>query len=50
MIFWMAAGVALLLARGLSLRGVAEEAQHAQAAALGEKPTVASDETSLAKG
>jgi Lysylphosphatidylglycerol synthase TM region len=37
MIFWMAVGVALLLARGLSLRGVAEGAQQAQAAALGEK-------------
>ncbi|HEX8147393.1 MAG TPA: lysylphosphatidylglycerol synthase domain-containing protein, partial [Pyrinomonadaceae bacterium] len=37
MLFWMAAGVALLLARGLSLRGVAAEAERAQAAALGEK-------------
>jgi Lysylphosphatidylglycerol synthase TM region len=37
MIFWMAVGVALLVARGLSLRGVAEGAQQAQAAALGEK-------------
>jgi hypothetical protein len=36
-IFWMAVGVALLLGRGLSLRGVAEGAQQAQAAALGEK-------------
>ena len=37
MLFWMAAGVALLLARGLSLRGVAAEAERARAAALGEK-------------
>jgi hypothetical protein len=37
MLFWMAAGVVLLLARGLSLRGVAAEAERAQAAALGEK-------------
>jgi hypothetical protein len=36
-IFWMAAGVVLLLARGLNLRSVAEEAERAQAAALGEK-------------
>ena len=50
MIFWMAAGVALLLGRGLSLRGVAEEAQQARDAALGAKPPAASDETSLAKG
>jgi hypothetical protein len=39
-IFWMAAGVALLLGRGLSIRGVAEEAQQAKAAALGERPPV----------
>jgi hypothetical protein len=38
MLFWMAAGVALLLARGLSLRAVAAEAERAQAAAMGEKP------------
>jgi hypothetical protein len=50
MIFWMAVGVALLLGRGLSLRGVAEDAQQAQAAALGAKPPASSDETSLAKG
>jgi hypothetical protein len=50
MIFWMAVGVALLLGRGLSLRGVAEGAQQAQAAALGAKPPASSDETSLAKG
>ncbi|HEX8500726.1 MAG TPA: lysylphosphatidylglycerol synthase domain-containing protein [Pyrinomonadaceae bacterium] len=37
MLFWMAAGVALLVARGLSLRGVAAEAERARAAALGEK-------------
>ena len=37
MIFWMAVGVALLAARGLSLRSVAEEAERAQAAALGEQ-------------
>src|ERR1044071_9954738 len=37
MLFWMAAGVILLLARGLSLRTVAAEAERAQAAALGEK-------------
>ena len=37
MLFWMAAGVALLAARGLSFRGVAEEAERAQAAALGEQ-------------
>jgi hypothetical protein len=46
MLFWMAAGVALLLARGLSLRAVAAEAERAQAAALGEKaPTDAVTET-----
>jgi hypothetical protein len=50
MIFWMAVGVALLLGRGLSLRGVAEGAQQAQAAALGAKPPASSDETSLAEG
>ena len=38
MLFWMAAGVVLLLARGLTLRTVAEEAERARAAALGEKP------------
>lgn len=37
MLFWMAAGVVLLLARGLNLRTVAAEAERAQAAALGEK-------------
>ncbi|HEX6184301.1 MAG TPA: lysylphosphatidylglycerol synthase domain-containing protein [Pyrinomonadaceae bacterium] len=37
MLFWMAVGVALLVARGLSLRGVAAEAERARAAALGEK-------------
>ena len=37
MLFWMAAGVALLVARGLTLRGVAAEAERARAAALGEK-------------
>jgi hypothetical protein len=37
-IFWMAVGVLLLVARGLSLRTVAEEAERAQAAALGEPP------------
>jgi hypothetical protein len=37
MLFWMAAGVALLVARGLSLRGVTAEAERARAAALGEK-------------
>ncbi|HEX8557428.1 MAG TPA: lysylphosphatidylglycerol synthase transmembrane domain-containing protein [Pyrinomonadaceae bacterium] len=37
MVFWMAAGVGLLVARGLSLRGVAAEAERAQAAALGER-------------
>ena len=37
MLFWMAAGVGLLVARGLSLRGVAAEAERARAAALGEK-------------
>jgi hypothetical protein len=35
-LFWMAVGVALLAGRGLSLRGVAEEAARAQSAALGE--------------
>ena len=50
MIFWMAAGVALLLGRGLSIRGVAEEAQQAQAAALGERPPAANDGQSLAEG
>jgi hypothetical protein len=37
LVFWMAVGVLLLVARGLSLRGVAEEAERARAAALGEK-------------
>jgi hypothetical protein len=37
MLFWMAAGVVLLVARGLSLRGVAAEAERARSAALGEK-------------
>jgi len=50
MIFWMAAGVALLLGRGLSIRGVAEEAQQAQAAALGERPPATNEERSLAEG
>jgi hypothetical protein len=36
MVFWMAVGVALLVGRGLSLRGVAAEAQRAQDAARGE--------------
>jgi hypothetical protein len=36
-VFWMAVGVVLLVARGLSLRGVAAEAERAQAAALGEQ-------------
>jgi hypothetical protein len=50
MIFWMAAGVALLLGRGLSIRGVAEEAQQAQAAALGDRPPATNEERSLAEG
>jgi hypothetical protein len=50
MIFWMAAGVALLFGRGLSLRGVAEGAQQAQAAALGERPPATSEERSPAEG
>ena len=37
MLFWMAVGVVLLLARGLNLRTVTAEAERAQAAALGEK-------------
>src|SRR5215213_8268422 len=37
MLFWMAVGVILLLARGLNLRTVAAEAERAQATALGEK-------------
>ena len=37
MLFWMAAGVALLAARGLNFRTVAEETERAQAAALGEQ-------------
>jgi hypothetical protein len=49
-IFWMAAGVALLVGRGVSIRGVAEEAQQAQAAALGERPPAANEERSLAEG
>jgi hypothetical protein len=49
-IFWMAVGVALLLGRGLSLRGVAAETQQAQAAALGAKPPAAGEERSLAEG
>ncbi|MDT7781155.1 MAG: hypothetical protein QOC99_3667 [Acidobacteriota bacterium] len=36
-VFWMAVGVVLLVARGLSLRGVAAEAEQARAAALGEQ-------------
>jgi hypothetical protein len=50
MIFWMAAGVSLLLGRGVSLRGVAEGAQQAQAAALGERPPATNEERSLAEG
>ncbi|HKG12930.1 MAG TPA: lysylphosphatidylglycerol synthase transmembrane domain-containing protein [Pyrinomonadaceae bacterium] len=50
MIFWMAVGVALLFGRGLSLRGVAAEAQEAQSAALGSKPPTPSEERSLAEG
>ncbi|HEX8723093.1 MAG TPA: lysylphosphatidylglycerol synthase transmembrane domain-containing protein [Pyrinomonadaceae bacterium] len=38
MLFWMAAGVVLLAARGLSPGAAAEEAERARAAALGEKP------------
>ena len=37
LVFWMAVGVSLLVSRGLSLRGVAAEAERARAAALGEK-------------
>ena len=37
LVFWMAVGVSLLVAHGLSLRGVTEEAERARAAALGEK-------------
>jgi hypothetical protein len=47
MLFWMAAGVALLIARGLTLRGVAAEAERAQAAALGEKARAAEGDVSL---
>jgi hypothetical protein len=36
-IFWMIVGAALLIRRGLSFRTVAEEAERAQAAALGEQ-------------
>ncbi|MDT5296090.1 MAG: hypothetical protein QOJ76_2970, partial [Acidobacteriota bacterium] len=36
-VFWMAVGVVLLVARGLSLRGVAAEAERARTAALGEQ-------------
>src|SRR5919112_349702 len=50
MIFWMAAGVALLLGRGLSLHGVAEGAQQAQAAALGAKAPAPEEKRSLAEG
>ena len=49
-IFWMAVGVVLLLGRGLSLKGVAAEAEQAQAAALGAKPSAATEERSLAEG
>jgi hypothetical protein len=37
-IFWMAVGVLLLASRGLSIHSVTEEAERAQAAALGEQP------------
>ncbi|HST54187.1 MAG TPA: lysylphosphatidylglycerol synthase domain-containing protein [Pyrinomonadaceae bacterium] len=36
-IFWMAVGVLLLASRGLSIHSVAEEAERAKAAALGEQ-------------
>ncbi|HVF43372.1 MAG TPA: lysylphosphatidylglycerol synthase domain-containing protein [Pyrinomonadaceae bacterium] len=50
MIFWMAVGVALLFGRGLSLTGVAAEAQQAREAALGAKPPAPAEERSLAEG
>jgi hypothetical protein len=48
MLFWMAAGVVLLLARGLSPRTVAAEAERARAAALGERVRADSGEVRLA--
>jgi len=48
MLFWMAVGVALLVARGLSLRAVAAEAGRAQAAALGEKGPAVEGDVSVA--
>jgi hypothetical protein len=48
MLFWMAAGVVLLLARGLSPRTVAAEAERAQAAALGERARADSPDVRLA--
>lgn len=48
MLFWMAAGVLLLVTRGLSLRGVAAEAERARAAALGEKARPETGEVSMA--
>lgn len=43
MVFWMGVGVALLVRRGLSLRGIAAEARRAQDEARGE-PTPSRDE------
>jgi hypothetical protein len=48
MLFWMAAGVVLLLARGLSPRSVAAEAERARAAALGERARPDAGEVRLA--
>ena len=48
MLFWMTAGVGLLVARGLSLRAVAAEAERARAAALGEKSRPEAAEVGLA--
>jgi hypothetical protein len=48
MLFWMAVGVVLLLARGLGLRAVAAEAERAQAEALGERARADSADVRLA--
>ncbi|MBC7929368.1 MAG: hypothetical protein H7Z38_02275, partial [Rubrivivax sp.] len=50
MVFWMAVGVALLVGRGLSLRGVAEEAQRAQDEARGEPTRPCDEEQGLVEG
>ena len=50
MVFWMAVGVALLVGRGLSLRGVAAEAQRAQEEARGEPARTRGEEQGFVEG